>query len=86
MGACHWLKDKERVTVKFYRRKHCEEVLNAKNNLRKLDTIKLDLPEGSKFLLTKIDASTIVCFGQLVKSYKGNAESLVGTFQMGQLS
>ena len=86
LGACQWLKDKEQVTVKFYRKKHCEEVLNAKNNLQKLDTINLDLPEGSKFLLTKIDASTIVCFGQLVKNYKGNAESLVGTFQTGQLS
>ena len=48
LEACHWLKDKERVIVKFCQRKDYEKVLKAKNDLQKLDSTNLDLPEGSK--------------------------------------
>ena len=53
LDACHWLKDKERVIVKFCRRKDCEKVLKAKNDLRKLDTTNLDLLEGSKIFVNQ---------------------------------
>ena len=53
LDACHWLKDKERVIVKFCRRKDCEKVLNAKNDLRNLDTTNLDLPKGSKIFFNQ---------------------------------
>ena len=85
LDACHWLKHKERVIVKFCRRKDCEKVLIAKNDLRKLNTTNLDLTEGLRFLLTKLCALTVVCFGQQAKNYMARAESLVGTFQTGQL-
>ena len=45
LNACHWLEDKERVILKFCRRKDYDKVLKAKNDL---DTTNLDLPEGSK--------------------------------------
>ena len=53
LDAGHWLKDKERVIVKFCRRKDCEKVLKAKNDLQKLDTTNLDLPEGSKIFVNQ---------------------------------
>ena len=53
LDACHWLKDKERVIVKFCRRKDCEKVSKAKNDLRKLNTTNLDLPEGSKIFVNQ---------------------------------
>ena len=53
LDACHWLKHKERVFVNFCRRKDSEKVLKAKNDLRKLDTTKLDLPEGSKIFVNQ---------------------------------
>ena len=67
LDACHLLKDKERVIVKFCRRKDC-------------DTTNLDLPEGLRFLLTKVCALTIVCFGQQAKNCMVKAESLVGSY------
>ena len=51
LDACHWLKDKERVIVKFCGRKDCEKVLKANNDLRKLNITNLDLPEGSKIFV-----------------------------------
>ena len=51
LDACHWLKDKESVIVKFCQRKYFEKVLKAKNDLQKLETTSLDLPEGSKILV-----------------------------------
>ena len=53
LDACHWLKDKERVIVKFCRRKDCEKVLRAESDLRKLDSTNLDLPEGSKIFINQ---------------------------------
>ena len=53
LDACHWLKDKERVTVEFCQREDCEKVLKAKNDLRKLDTINLDLLEGFKIFVNQ---------------------------------
>ena len=53
LGICHWLKDKERVIVKFGRRKDCEKVLRAENDLRKLNSTNLDLPEGSKIFINQ---------------------------------
>ena len=53
LDACHWLKDKERVIVKFYRRKDCEKVLKAKNDLQNLNSTNLDLPEGSKIFINQ---------------------------------
>ena len=82
LDACHWLKDKERVIVKFCRRKDCEKVLKAKNDLRKVNTTNLDLPEGSKIF---VNPSLCSCFGQQAKNYMVRVESLVGTFQTGQL-
>ena len=74
LDACHWLKDKERVIVKFFRRKDCEKVLKAKNDLLKLSTTMVHLPEES--LLTKDCALTTVCFGQQAKNYVVRAESI----------
>ena len=51
LDACHWLKDNERVIVKFCRRKDCEKVLSAKSDLQKLDTTNLDLSECSKIFV-----------------------------------
>ena len=53
LDACHWLKDKEQVIVKFCQRKDCEKVLKAKNDLRKLDATNIDLPEGSNFFVNQ---------------------------------
>ena len=53
LDACYRLKDKERVIVKFCRRKDCEKVWKAKNDLRKLDSTNLDLPERSKFSINQ---------------------------------
>ena len=53
LDACHWLKDKEQVIAKFCRRKDCEKVLKAKNNLRKLDSTNLDLLEGCKIFINQ---------------------------------
>ena len=50
LDTCLWLKHKERVIVKFCGRKDCEKVLKAKNNLRKLDTTNLYLPEENQSL------------------------------------
>ena len=48
LDTCHWLKNDEQVIIKFCQRKDCEEVLKAKNDLRKLNATNLDLPEASK--------------------------------------
>ena len=40
---------------------------------------------GLRFLLTKVCALTIVCFGQQAKNYMARAESLVGMFRTGHL-
>ena len=53
LDACHWLKDKEQVIVKFCRTKDCEKVLKAKNDLRKFDSTNLDLPKGSKIFINQ---------------------------------
>ena len=53
LGACHWLKDKEQVIAKFCRRKDCEKVLKAKNDLRELDSINLDLPQWSRIFINQ---------------------------------
>ena len=53
LDACHWLKDKEQVIVKFCQRKDCEKVLKAKNDLRKLHASNIDLPEGSNFFVNQ---------------------------------
>ena len=50
LNVCLWLKNKERVIAKFRRRKDCEKFLKAKNNIRKLDTANLYLPEGNQGL------------------------------------
>ena len=71
----------------------CKKVLKDKNDLWKLITNNLDLPEASKIFLTKVCALTIVSTGQQAKNYMVKTESLVGrifggifgTFQTGQL-
>ena len=51
--ACYWLKDTERVIVKFCQRKGCEKVLKAKNELRELSKTNLDLGEGSEIFFNQ---------------------------------
>ena len=51
LNVFHWLKDKEPVIVKFCRKKECEKVLKAKNDLQKLDATNLDLPKRLQILL-----------------------------------
>ena len=51
--ACHWLRNKKPVILKFFRSKDCEKFLKAKNDLRKLNTTNLDLPEGSKIFVNQ---------------------------------
>ena len=53
--------DKEQVIAKFCRRKDCEKVLKAKNDLRKLKTNKLHLPEGSKIFDNQRDLGFYYC-------------------------
>ena len=36
LDACHWLKDKERVIVKFFEREDFEQVLSVNNDLKNL--------------------------------------------------
>ena len=50
LDACHWLKNKEQIIVKFCRRKDSEKVLEAKKDLQKLNTTNLDLTEGSRYI------------------------------------
>lgn len=38
------VKDKETFVVKFCKRKSCEQVLRVKNDLKKLNTAKVELP------------------------------------------
>ena len=46
--ACHRIsKKKERIIVKFSRRKDCQNVLNAKKELRKSDMNETGFPEES---------------------------------------
>ena len=85
LDACHWLKDKKRVIVKFCRRKDCEKVLKAKNDLRKLDSTNLDLREGSKIFINQSLCSCYRFLWSTSKKLHGKAESLVGMFQTGQL-
>lgn len=47
LDACHCLKNKERVIIKFYRRNNFKKILKLKNELRKLNTTNIDLPQGS---------------------------------------
>ena len=41
--ACHRLKNKDRVIIKFSRRKDCQHVLSVKKDLKNLDLTDLDI-------------------------------------------
>ena len=46
--VCHQINKKnERIIVKFSRRKDCQNILNAKKELRKLDMKEIGFPEGN---------------------------------------
>ena len=51
--ACHRLKDKGRVIVKFTNRKDCLRILRAKRQLKGLDAV------GTKILSMRVCALTI---------------------------
>ena len=51
---CHRLgKNSDRVIIKFSRRKDCEQVLQAKKDLKDLNTDDLDLPRGTKIFVNQ---------------------------------
>ena len=63
--ACHQISKKnERIIVKFSRRKDCQNVLNAKKELRKLDTKETGFPEGNPTFVNQSLAHIIGCYGQ----------------------
>ena len=52
--ACHRISKKnERIIVKFSRRKDCQNVLNAKKELRKLDMKEIGFPEGNPIFVNQ---------------------------------
>ena len=53
LDAYHWLKNKERVIVKFYRRKDCEKVLKAQNDILELYSVLVQVRFGTS--KTKLD-------------------------------
>ena len=80
LDAFHWLKDKERVTVKFCRKKDVEKVLKAKTDLRKLNTTNLDLPKESRIIVNQSLCSYYCFLWSTSKKLCVRAKSLVGTF------
>ena len=51
---CHRLgKNSDRVIIKFSRRKDCKQVLQAKKDLKDLNTNDLDLPRGTKLFVNQ---------------------------------
>ena len=51
---CHRLgKNSDRVIIKFSRRKDCKQVLQAKKDLKDLNTDNLDLPRGTKIFVNQ---------------------------------
>ena len=51
---CHRLgKNSDRVIIKFSRRKDCKQVLQAKKDLKDLNTDDLDLPRGTKIFVNQ---------------------------------
>ena len=61
LNVFHWLKDKEPVIVKFCRKKECEKVLKAKNDLQKLDATNLDLSKRLQILLNIKTLGNVNC-------------------------
>ena len=53
--ACYRISKKkyERIIVKFSRRKDCQNVLNAKKELRKLDMKEIDFPENNPIFVNQ---------------------------------
>ena len=74
------------MIAKFCRRKDCEKVLNAENNLKKWNANNLDITEGSRIFVKNVlsrifvkkgFALTIVCFGLQAKNYTVSPKYLV---------
>ena len=53
LDACHWLKNKEQVVVKFCQMKDCETVLKAKSDLPNLNKTNIDLSKGSRIFVNQ---------------------------------
>ena len=54
IGDCHRLgKNSDRVIIKFSHRKGCKQVLQAKKNLKNLNTDDLDLPRCTKIFVNQ---------------------------------
>ena len=52
--SCHRLsKNTDRTIVKFLRRKHCDQVMKVKSELKKLKPADLDLPVGTKLYINE---------------------------------
>ena len=51
--ACHRLKDKDRIIVKFTNRKDCLRILRVKRQLKGLYPAVVDLPEGTKIFVNE---------------------------------
>ena len=52
--ACHHLKDKDRTIVKLTNRKYCFQILRVKKKqLKGLDPLAVDLPEGTKIFVNE---------------------------------
>ena len=51
--ACHRLKDKDQIIVKFTNRKDFLRILRVKRQLKGLDLAAVDLPEGTKIFVNE---------------------------------
>ena len=47
------LRGKERMIVKFLRRKDCKQVIRCKKDLRSVNISNLDMPEGTKVFINE---------------------------------
>ena len=51
--ACHHLKNQDQTIVNFTNRKDCLQILRVKRQLKGLDPLAVDLPEGTKIFVSE---------------------------------
>ena len=69
--ACHLLKsdDKNKIIVKFSKRKDCQAVLDNEKKLKNHQMMNFGWKQTQKYLLTKVYVSTINFYGHNVNRY-----------------
>ena len=51
--ACHYLKEKQIIIVKFVNRTDCLQILRIKKELKSLDPTMLEFPDNTKIFVNK---------------------------------